>query len=340
MGTRLIRIEVVLRRGSIDESRHRVQVAVSRADGTLTLESEEPRLETTFRSAAKPFQLLPLVERGHADAWNFTGEELAVAAASHTGSARHLALVRGLLSRLGLGPEHLVCGFHDPLDPESLAHLAAHPAERSSLYNNCSGKHAAMLCLARSEGWPVEGYERADHPLQRLMRQTVAEVAGLPAERLSLGIDGCGVNVFGLPLADMARAYARFAAASPGGDARERSLARIRAAMCEHPVLTGGAGRLSSALMEVSRGRLLAKGGAEGLECVGIPQAQLGVAIKVEDGSTRAVGPAVVAVLERIGALDAAEAELLSAWARPTVTNYAGAEVGSLEARVVVTADA
>ena len=145
-------IEVVVRRGDIPESRHRVQAALSNPGGALEAETAEPHLITTFRSAAKPFQLLPLVERGHAERWRWSDEELAVMAASHTGSAYHVRQVTGILERLGLSPAHLACGYHEPLDPESRVLLAADPGARSPLYNNCSGKHAGMLCLALSEG--------------------------------------------------------------------------------------------------------------------------------------------------------------------------------------------
>src|SRR5205085_12449815 len=135
--------------------------------------------------------------------------------------------------------------------------------QRSPVYNNCSGKHAGMLALARAEGWPVDGYERASHPVQQLMLQTVAALCGVDPAAVTVGVDGCSVPVFGVPLSAMARAHARLAAARPRGDARERALARIRGAMQAHPDATGGAGRFSSALMAATRGRLVAKGGAE-----------------------------------------------------------------------------
>jgi len=323
-------IEVLVHRGEIVESRHRIQVAVSDAAGRVVLATDPAGYVTSFRSAAKPFQLLPLVERGHADRWNCSDEELAVMAASHTGSPRHLGLVAGLLDRLGLEARHLACGFHEPRDPQSLAAVRS-GAPPSGMYNNCSGKHAGMLMLARSEGWSIEGYERPDHPLQRLMRATVAECTGFREEDLQVAVDGCGVSVFGLPLAGMARAYAMLASAGAGGDARGRALARIRDAMRAHPVVIGGEGELSTAIVQETAGRILAKGGAEGLECMALPGG-LGVALKCEDGHARARGPASVAVLARLGALDGDARARLGAWERPPVHNAAGAEVGWLDA--------
>ena len=204
------------------------------------------------------------------------------------------------------------------------------------MYNNCSGKHAGMMCLAISEGWPVAGYERSDHPVQQLMRRTVAELCGVGVDSLSVAVDGCGVSVFGLPLAGMARAYARLAVAAADGDQRERALSRIRSAMSAFPQAVGGEGRFSTALMEATDGRLVAKGGAEGLECVGLPARRLGVALKCEDGQARGLAPATLALLECLGELKREELERLSASRRPVITNHTGLEVGSLEAVVKV----
>jgi L-asparaginase II len=327
-----VQIEVVVWRGEIAESRHRVLAMA--ADGQGRAELDGGDRVTTYRSAAKPFQALPLVERGHAERWRLSDEELALMCASHTGSQRHVECVRGILGRLGLPASALVCGYHDPLDPESLARLRAHPEERSPVYNNCSGKHAGMLALALAEGWPTAGYERPEHPVQQAVRASVAEMGGMAPSALETAVDGCSVPVFALPLAAMARAYARLASAGESGDDRERSLARIRRAMMSHPRATGGAERFATQLMEAMPGRIVAKGGAEGLECLGLPERALGLAVKVEDGSTRAVGPAVIEVLDHLGALSDAERQRLEALRVPKLRNVAGLEVGRIEAGV------
>lgn len=327
-----VQVEVVVWRGEIAESRHRVHAVAADARGRCVLESGD--LITTYRSAAKPFQLLPLVERGHADRIAATDEEIAVMCASHTGAKRHVDCVRGILARLGLPESALACGYHDPIDPDSLAYVRAHPEERSPVYNNCSGKHAGMLALAQAEGWPTKGYELAEHPVQKAVRSAVADIGGVPSAALQTAIDGCSVPVFALPLAAMARSYAHLASARADGDPRDRALARIRSAMMAHPRATGGAERFATVLMEAMPGRVVAKGGAEGLECLGLPEREWALAVKVEDGSTRAVGPAVVELLDHLGVLSDAERVSLEPLRRPRIRNVAGMEVGRIEAAV------
>jgi len=330
-----LQAEVHVVRGRIAESRHRVQCVAVDPAGRVVAATDDADRVTAFRSAAKPFQLLPFVERGHADRLGLGDDELAIMAASHSGSREHLSLVRGILARLGVGPERLACGYHDPQDPESLEDTRCDPGVRGPLYNNCSGKHAGMLALAQAEGWPLEGYERPGHPLQQLMLRTVAECCGVAPDDVPTGVDGCSVVVFGLSLPAMARGYARLAeAARQAPDARGRALQRIVRVMTAHPVVVEGHGRLATDLMLATQGRILAKSGAEGLLLVADPANGLGVAIKCEDGAMRAVPPAAVGLLHRLGVLREHELAPLGAHRRPPIHNAAGLEVGWLEAHV------
>lgn len=330
-----LQAEVLVVRGHIAESRHRVQAVVVRADGTVRAATAHPERPTSFRSAAKPFQLLPFVERGHADRMGLSEPELAIMAASHSGSRAHLRIVEGLLSRMGLTHEALACGYHDPMDAGSLEDVRRDPALRTALYNNCSGKHTGMLAFCQAEGWPIAGYEQATHPLQLLMRETVAACCDMSPESVLTGIDGCSVPVFGMPLSQMALGYAHIAEAmAKGGGPRPSALQRIARVMTRHPVVVEGEGRLATDLMRATGGRLLAKSGAEGLLLVADPARGEGVAIKCEDGAMRALGPATVELLEVCGLLQRSELAALAVHRRTPVTNAAGAEVGHLEARV------
>jgi L-asparaginase II len=333
-----LQAEVLVLRGAIAESRHRVQCAVVDGSGARLAASEHAEVVTSFRSAAKPFQLLPFVERGHADALHCSEAEIAIMAASHSGSRQHLGLVRGLLERIGCTSADLACGYHEPMDAESLVQVRRDPALASALYNNCSGKHAGMLAMALAEGWPTAGYERLEHPLQQLILRTVAECCGVPVASILLGVDGCSVPVFGLPLAAMALGYARIATAmSTGGDARGMALQRIGRAMAAEPVVVEGTGRLATDLMLAARGRIVAKSGAEGLVLVAEPGSGRGIAIKCEDGAMRGMGPAAVELLLALGVLRPEEGETLAAHRRPPVHDAAGHPVGWLEGRVRAT---
>src|SRR5688572_4990610 len=273
-----MRVDVL--RGGAVESGHEVEGVLVDARGRILAATGEPERITFFRSAAKPFQLVPLVERGHADRYGLGDRELAVMAASHNGAPEHTACVRGILERTGSRESDLECGFHPPHDPEETARLAGAPAEeRSAIYNNCSGKHAGMLALARAEGWPTAGYAAFDHPVQKLLVSTMADLCGVSETGLPLAVDGCSAATPALSLSAMARGFARLAVASADPDSggpRDRALARIARAMTRHPELVAGRGRFCTAFMRAVAGRLVAKTGAEAVQCVGLPESGLG----------------------------------------------------------------
>jgi L-asparaginase II len=265
-------ITVAVRRGYTIESRHRVH-AVAVQDGTVVAEAGDGSLVTFMRSAAKPIQALPLTRALP----ELEEEELAIACASHQALPEQLAAVRSLLARAPAGEDELECGSDgDP--PEPIKH-------------NCSGKHAGMLALCRAHGWDSRAYRLAEHPVQRTMQTEVALAADLDEDDLETAVDGCGVVTFAFPLERMALAFARLERLD-GGD-------RVAAAMRAHPGLIRGPGGIDTALMRAREG-WIAKGGAEALMCAAGPQG-LGVALKVEDGHGRAVGPALAVFLARLG---------------------------------------
>jgi L-asparaginase II len=265
-------ITVAVRRGSIVESRHRAH-AVAVQDGTVIAEAGDGGLITFMRSAAKPIQALPLTRaRPELDE-----EALAIASASHQALPEQLAAARGLLAAAPAGEDELECGpAGEP--PEPIKH-------------NCSGKHAGMLALCRAHGWETPGYRLADHPCQRAMLTEVARAADVAEDELETAVDGCGVVTFALPLERMALAFARLERLD-GGD-------RVAAAMRAHPGLIRGPDGVDTILMRAREG-WIAKGGAEGLMCAAGPSG-LGVALKVEDGAARPVGPALAAFLAGVG---------------------------------------
>ncbi|HEX6655502.1 MAG TPA: asparaginase [Candidatus Limnocylindria bacterium] len=308
---------VEVTRGETVESRHRGSVAVVDAAGRMVASAGDARTLTFIRSSAKPFQLAPFVASGRFDAYDFPSptEALAIMAASHAGEDRHARTVQGLLRAGGLSREVLACGTHAPYDRETAERLLRDGEPPSELRHNCSGKHAGMALHAKAAGWPVETYWQPDHPIQQLALETLATVTGLKRERILTATDGCGVVTFGIPLERLARAFAVLA--DPSGvadDALRRALERIRDAMMEHPELVAGERRqLDTALMRSAPRKLLAKGGAEGVQAVALRagghsrgDGALGVAIKIEDGdgARRARSTTTIATLRQLDALD------------------------------------
>jgi len=287
-------IEIEARRGGLVESRHRVH-AVAVRDGRTILAAGDPGHVAFLRSSAKPIQALPLA-RALPD---LADEELAIACASHLARPEQLAAVRALLADAPAGEDELECGA----DPTPIEH-------------NCSGKHAGFLALCRARGWESEGYRLAGHPVQQACLAAVAEVAEGDAEEIPSAVDGCGVLTFALPLERMAHGFARFEALEQG--------ARVFAAMRAYPDHIRGPLAADSMLMRLAPG-WTAKGGAEGLMCAAGPDG-LGLALKIEDGNTRATRPALAEVLRR---LDLELREL----ARTEIRNTHGEIVGELVAK-------
>jgi L-asparaginase II len=322
-----VRVEVT--RGGRVESAHAVDAVAVDGSGRTVLTAGSPQEAVFARSAIKAFQALPLVEDGVVERFGLTSEELALCCASHSGEARHVDAARSILSRIGLGEESLACGPHAPFHGEAARALARAGEEPGRIHNNCSGKHAGMLALAVAHGWETEGYQQADHPVQRRMLAEVARWTGLAESEIPVAVDGCGVATFAVPLTALATAFARLLAAA-GADP-DGGPARVVGAMAEHPFMVAGTNRLCTALMEATGGRILAKVGAEGVYVAGDRDAGVGVAVKARDGARRAAEVALLAVLEDRGLLDAGS-RALDRWARPRIRNTRGEDVGSVRA--------
>lgn len=318
-------------RGTVVESAHRVHVAVVDADGMLRASSGDEDLVTFFRSAAKPFQALPVVEDGAMDRFGLTTEEIALCAGSHSGTARHVKVAESILKKIGLDGEALACGPHPPFHAGTRRDLAEEGLEPLRLHNNCSGKHAGMMALARAHGWDPDGYHRIEHPVQGRILAEIARWVEMPYEAIALGTDGCGVVCFGMPLRSMAAAYARLARAARSG---EEAPECVVSSMTRHPEMVAGEGRLCTALMRQAEGRFFAKLGAEGLYCVGVPGAELGIALKIEDGSKRALDPAVLSVLRQLDLISEDDLGAMHDHAFPEMVNTCGEVVGEMRANI------
>ncbi len=290
-------------RGELAESLHRGDWVITDGQGRVVHSQGNPAKVTYWRSSAKPFQALPLVEHGAYGRFGLNQEELAVMCASHSGETHHVQAVQSILDKIGLDAGYLQCGIHPPVYRPAAEALAAQGREPTELHSNCSGKHSGMLALCQYHNWDLQTYLDPQHPLQQLTLGIIADVTAVAREEIVIGVDGCGVPVFGLPLAGMARAWAHLAAPNyhPRSQRRD-ALQQVADAMREYPHMVAGTERICTDLMTgFARRKLLAKMGAEAVYCVGLPREGWGLALKVEDGNARAIPAIVLAILEEIG---------------------------------------
>lgn len=318
----------VRRRGRV-ESIHRGHVAVVDASGRLIAHAGEPNLLVYPRSTFKPFQALPVVESGAFARSGLGADSLALMAGSHGGTDAHAALAAAILARAGATDADLACGTHPPFDKPTAEALRARGEAPTPLRHNCSGKHAGMLLLARFLGVPLSGYTQPDHPVQRRILATFEEVTGEPFSDDEPAIDGCSAPNPRMPLATLAFAFALLGRGVDGAGNPRPALAAIRDAMRTHPQHVAGEGLLDTALMRSLPG-IVTKIGAEAVHAIALPRQGWGVAIKVEDGSDRALGPATVAVLAELGLIGSAERDRLGTIAERVLRNQAGLEVGDI----------
>jgi L-asparaginase II len=289
---------VAVRRGPMVESVHRGRLVFCDPEGNVLDATGDPEAYVYARSSAKPFQALPLVLSGAADAYGLTDEELAVACASHNAEGPHLAAVRSLLAKAGLSEDDLQSGAHPPMHGPEADGLTRSGVKPRPIHGNCSGKHAGMLVVCAHEGLDTGGYRNPDHPLQRRILELFTGVCGLRDDEALVAGDDCGAPTFALPLRGLATGFARLATGENLPDEVAGAAARLGGAMRRHPFLVAGTGRFDTEVMGATR--LVCKGGADGVFAAGSGQGW-GLAVKVSDGAGRAVRPAAVAALARRG---------------------------------------
>jgi L-asparaginase II len=327
-------------RGGITESRHRGHIVAVEPNGRIAAYLGTPETVTYLRSSAKPHQAIPLVASGAADHFGFTDKEIALACASHSGESIHTEIAAAMLRKIGLGPEALKCGIHEPFSPEVSRRLREKGEEPNVLQNNCSGKHAGMLALALYLDAPTESYDEPTNPVQLAIGKAISDFAEIPIQDVAIGVDGCGVPVFGITVKGMALMYARLI--SPAGrfdDQTRNACARIVSAMTSYPELIGGTSdRLDTEIMRAAKGRLVSKVGAEGVYTVGVLPSKdwprgLGLALKIEDGDDHRARPTVVIeALRQLGILAHESLDAVSRYAFFPVRNRRGDVVGEVTA--------
>lgn len=316
-------------RGGRVESRHRGAFVLADAGGSILASARDARAVIFPRSSYKLFQTLPLVESGAAEAFGLSPEELALASASHSGEPMHTEKVAAWLARLGLGPDDLKCGAHPPRHGATRRALILKGDEPSQLHNNCSGKHAGFLTLAKHLGAPIAGYTDPDHPVQKAVAATLSDLAGLTPHDMPVGTDGCSAPNFGLSLDAFARALAKTAALQTGSDTRDAAAQRLMEAMAAHPELVAGTGRCCTALITASGGKAIVKVGAEGVYSALLPAHGLGLALRIDDGAERAANAAMAACLARMGLVDPDDPAVVP-FRNPPLKNFRGVTTGDI----------
>ena len=323
-------IVVEVTRGPLVESRHRGAGAVVDPGGAAVFSFGDVERPVYPRSAVKAFQALPLIESGAADRLGLSEAEIALACASHSGEAAHVAGAAAMLGKAGLEARALACGAHWPLGEKAARALARSGANPSALHNNCSGKHAGFLCLACASGWDSRGYETPSHPVQRAARAAIEELTGAALGADVCGTDGCSIPTYAVPLRALALGFARFASGEGLAPARREAARRIRAAVAAHPLMVAGEGRFDTEVMTLLGPRAFTKTGAEGVFCAALPELGLGLAVKADDGATRAAQVMIAALIARFLPMSEAERARFESFVSPTLRNWNSLEVGRM----------
>ncbi len=331
---------VELTRGNMVESFHSGCAAVVDSSGNLLAGLGDPHYTTFLRSSSKPFQILPLLENGGAEAFHLTDREIALMCASHSGTDEHLAAVNALQEKVGVQESDLLCGTHPVYHQPTQEALIRRGESPTPNRHNCSGKHTGFLAQAVLRALPKEDYINPAHPVQQSVLQAFAEMVNYPPEKITLGIDGCSAPVFAVPLYHAAWGFARLADPRGLPEKRAQACRRVTRAMAAEPFMVAGPDRFDTLAMQVGRGKFICKAGAEGYQAIAVmPGAlgenspALGIVFKVADGdpSGRARPVIAVEILRQLGLItqDEINATLAKLAAR-RLTNWRGLEIGEI----------
>jgi L-asparaginase II len=343
-------------RGRLVESIHFGALAVVDSTGKMAASCGNPETVTFLRSSAKPFQALPFVERGGVETFSLTEKELALICSSHSGTDEHLQVVRGIQAKIGIDENQLRCGTHPVSDEPTMEAMLLRGEEPSINRHNCSGKHTGMLAHAKLRGLPLENYIDLDHPVQQTILQTFAEMCGMETQQVEVGVDGCSVPTFAVPLRNAAWAMARLCDPSELPEPRAVACRKITHAMTTNARMVAGPGRFDTALMDAADGKILCKAGAEGYQIIGLMPGALGadspamgIAFKVSDGDlgghVRPIFPGIstdsrvrpiiaLAILKHLGALSSEQLRLLAEFDARPIYNWQQIEIGEYRSAV------
>lgn len=321
----------VVTRNDYIESIHFGYVCVVDSSGRVLYFLGDYNTKIFFRSSAKPIQVIPLIQSGAAEAFNFSKREIAIACASHSGQKIHQETVEEILKRLKLEEVNLHCGIMTPYSEEETKNLILRRKSPSVFHCSCSGKHSAMLALAKFRGYSIENYQTITNPVQQEILRTVGKFTDEDVNSIPIGTDGCGVPIYLLPIKKIALSYARLTMYSQNtGSPYYHSCKTVFEAMSQFPVMVAGDHEFCTELMQATSGKLIGKAGSEAVYCVGIKEGNLGVCIKIVDGNERAVYPVVIAILKELGILSSSELNSLKHRYRQALKNNLGEITGEI----------
>ena len=331
---------LALTRGELIESIHYGAFVVVDRHGRVIASMGNQELLTYPRSSMKPLQALPFIERNGDQYFDLNPKEVAIICASHSGTDTHVEVLKAMHQKIGIGLNDLMCGIHWPSDKKTAELMRIRGEKPNSYRHNCSGKHTGMLAHAKMRSLPLENYLSMDHPVQQTILKTIAEMCGIEAEHTPVGVDGCSAPVFAIQLRSFAMGIARLCDPEGLDDRRAEACKRITHAMSSFPDMVAGPGRFDTVLMNLMQGKVIAKAGAEGYQCIGVlPDAfgegspALGIAIKISDGdlTRRAINCVSVSILNDLGLFGERELDKLASFGIKALKNWRGIVVGEMK---------
>lgn len=325
-----ILIEVL--RGTVVESIHRGNIAVVNYDGTVLSHCGDMDYLSYMRSASKPVQAIAVLEYGVAEKYGLDLSEIAILMSSHSGEKIHIDVLNRMLQKIGIDIGTLQCGTHEPLGIDAAKELLFKGLTSNSFHCNCSGKHIGQIAATKVKGFPLEDYSKQDGGIQTEIKQIIVAFSGIEESQIKIGVDGCGLPVYGMPLRNMALAYANLCNENFMNGKYIKSQNYVISAMTVHPEMIGGKGRFDTELMSHFGDRLIGKFGDEGVYCVGLIGKGIGIALKIEDGHTRAVGPAILEALRQLEVIKSEEMAPMKDLLNPPIKNHRGEIVGEIRA--------
>lgn len=323
---------VEVTRGDVVECTHRGDIAVVDKNGRLLYYAGDPYKFTYSRSSAKPIQTMEVIISGAADRFGFTDAELSLMSASHYAEDYHLGTVMGISEKIGVSVNNFLCGAAYSINSDYAFVQAKSNVILNPVYNDCSGKHSGMLAVCVHKGYPLDNYISVDHPHQKRLKQIISYIYDLPEDEIKVGVDGCDVPVFAMPLYNMAYAYARFTNPDVLKEPYRTAAERIFDAMNNNPEMVAGTNGFCTELIKNTGRKLIGKLGAEGIYCIGLKGLDIGIAIKIEDGNIqRAISPSAMEVLEQLELLNEKESKSLKHFRIRENTNSVGNVVGYIK---------